>query len=122
MLLIAFSALPYFALYGGGQCKAGPSHHSCCLGSSDVSLLQGLKRAEQNALVELLKSKLVSHSGPSATGPLPELKEEPEKDDTAVQPPTHEQMDTGGSASASSGYKFTKIFSKRTGSKTSTSN
>ena len=65
---------------------------------------------------------MVTHGGPSATGPLPDLKEEPEKDDTAVQPPTHEQMDTGGSASASSGYKFTKIFSKRTGSKTSTSN
>ena len=81
-----------------------------------------MKRAEQNALVELLKSKMVTHGGPSATGPLPELKEEPEKDDTAVQPPSHEQMDTGGSASASSGYKFTKIFSKHAGSKTSTSN
>ena len=65
---------------------------------------------------------MTTHSGPSATGALPELKEDTGRDDTAVQPPTHEQMDTGASASASSGYKFTKIFSKRSGSKTSTSN
>ena len=86
-----------------------------------------MKRAEQNALVELLKTKLTTHSGPSATGTLPELKEEKEKDDTPVQPPpTHEQMDAGASAPASSGNKLTKIisntFSKRTGHKASSSN
>lgn len=65
---------------------------------------------------------MTTHSNQDAAGALPELKEDTEKDDTTVQPPTHEQLDVGTSASASSGYKFTKIFSKRAGNKTSTSN
>ena len=89
--------------------------------------MQGLKRTEQNALVELLKTKMTTHSVPTTAGALPELKEDKEKDDTPVQPPpTHEQMDAGATAPASSGIKFTKIisntFSKRTSHKASSSN
>ena len=69
-----------------------------------LSSVQGLKRTEQNALVELLKTKMITHSGPTAASALPELKEDKEKDDTPVQPPpTHEQMDAGATAPASSG-------------------